>query len=300
LQLQGDWPAALEEADNACRDLAARSEAAAGRAYYQAGELCRLMGEFESADRMFREASRRGCEPQPGSALLLLATGKGDAVASIRGAINQSDERRGPLAGMPRPRLLGAAVDILLARGEIESARVVCDELSAFAEESGAAFPLAIAAQAAGSVGLAEGRHDRALVSLRDAWTTWQNLEMPYESARVRVLLGRVSDAMGDPESARMHYDAARSVLARLGASPDVRELDRLTGAGNGSAHGGLTDREREVLALVASGSSNRQIAYRLGISENTVARHVSNIFDKLGVNSRTQAVASAQANGLL
>ena len=300
LQLQGDWPAALEEAESACRHLVARSDAVAGRAYYQLGELCRLMGAFDKADRMFREASRRGCEPQPGFALLLLATGKGDAAASIRGIINQSGDRRGPLAGLPRPRMLGPAVDILLAGGDIYGARALSDELSMLAEESGAAFVVAIAAQSAGSVRLAEGRHDHALASLREAWTTWQNLQMPYESARVRVLLGRLSEALNEQESARMHYDAARVVFSRLGAEADLADLDGFIGAGGGSVRRGLTNREREVLALVANGSSNRQIADRLGISEHTVARHVSNIFDKLGVNSRTQAVAFSQTSNLL
>ncbi|MGH6924742.1 MAG: LuxR C-terminal-related transcriptional regulator [Propylenella sp.] len=300
LQLQGDWAAAREEARNTCRRLADRSEAAAGRAYYQLGELSRLTGDLEQADQMFREASRRGCEPQPGSALLLLATGKGDAAASIRGSIGQPGDRQGPLAGLPRPRLLGPMVDILLAGGDIEGARTISDELSALAEESGAAFLQAAAAQAAGSVGLAEGQYQQALASLREAWTAWQHLQMPYESARARVLLGRLCEALSDRESARMHYDAARSVFSRLGAAVDLAELEHLIEAGDGSARRGLTERERDVLALVASGSSNRQIAARLSISEHTVARHVSNIFDKLGVNSRTQAIAFAHASSLL
>jgi len=300
LQLQGDWLAALEEAENACRRLIDQAGTATGRAYYQLGELCRLMGAFDKAGRMFREASRRGCEPQPGSALLLLATKKGNAAASLRGFIDQSGDRRGPLAGLPRARLLGPAVDILLAEGDIEGARALSDELSTLAQESGAAFLLAIAAQSAGSVGLAEGRHDHALASLRDAWTAWQNLQMPYESARVRVLLGRLSEALGEQEEARMHYDAARLVFSRLGAAPDLAELDGLVGAGGGSDRRGLTDREREVLALVANGSSNRQVADLLSISEHTVARHVSNIFGKLGVNSRTQAVVVSKTRNLL
>jgi ATP/maltotriose-dependent transcriptional regulator MalT len=190
-------------------------------------------------------------------------------------------------------------VEILLAGGDVEGARSTVDELALLAKESKAPFLLASAAQAAGAVALAEGKADEALTQLREAWTTWQQLAMPYESARVRVLLGRVCAQAGDHESAQMHFDAAHAVFTRLGATPDLAELARATSSDSRAGHG-LTEREREVLALVAGGASNRQIASRLDISEHTVARHVSNIFDKLGVSSRTQAVAYAHAHNLL
>src|SRR5690606_19690087 len=113
LQLQGDWPAALEEARHARRHLADRSDAAVGRACYQLGELCRLTGNFDEARRMFREASERGCEPQPGAALLSLATGKGEAAAAIRALINHAGGGQSLLAGIPRARLLAPAAEIL-------------------------------------------------------------------------------------------------------------------------------------------------------------------------------------------
>jgi ATP/maltotriose-dependent transcriptional regulator MalT len=190
-------------------------------------------------------------------------------------------------------------VEILLADGDVDGARTAADELSVLAGDSKAPFLLATAAQALGGVALAEGRADEAIAQLRQAWTLWQQLGMPYESARVRVLLGRVCTNVDDHQSARMHFDAARAVFSRLGATPDLMELARLTGADDGAGHG-LTPREREVLVLLAGGASNRQIAGRLNISEHTVARHVSNIFDKLGVNSRTQAGAYAHTNNLL
>ncbi|MGY3622543.1 LuxR C-terminal-related transcriptional regulator [Bradyrhizobium sp. USDA 10063] len=299
MQLQGDWSGALEEARNACRHLADRSEAVVGRAYYQCGELCRLRGDFDEADRMFRKASRHGCEPQPGLALLMLATGKGNAAASIRGVVGDLSDRQEPPAGLSYPRLLGAMVEILLAGGDPEGARSAADELALLAKPSQVPFLLASTAQAAGAVALAEGKTDEALAQLREAWTTWQELEMPYESARVRVLVGRVCAETGDHGLAQMHFDAARAVFTRLGATPDLAELARVTSL-DGRADHGLTKREREVLALVAGGASNRQIAGRLDISEHTVARHVSNIFDKLGVSSRTQAVAYAHACNLL
>ena len=295
LQLDGDWPGALAEVVKARDHLAGRSEAVVGRACYQQGELHRLRGEFARADEMYREADRNGCEPQPGLSLLRLAEGKLDAAAAlIRGAA----ESAGNL-GPSRPKLLGPYVEISIARGELETARAAADELTQIAADVDAPSLVATAAQATGAVLLAEGKMKAALALLREAWAIWQQLETPYESARVRVLIARVCQRLGDDESARMHFDTALSVFRQLGAAPDLVDLERLMARRAGTL-GGLTDREREVLSLVASGETNRQIAAALGISEHTVARHLSNIFDKLGVASRTAASAFAHRHKIV
>ncbi len=287
LQWQGDWPAALDEVLQVRDQLAESATAVVGRACYQQGELHRLRGEFSQADNLYREAHRHGCEPQPGLALLRLAQGKPDtALAAIRGVIESA---RGA-----QPRLLGAYINILIANNELEVARTAADDLARIATTFNAAFLRATAAQANGAILFAEGRLDAALMCLRDAWELWQQLDMPYETARVQVLIGRVCRQLGDVETARMHLDAAHAVFDRLGAVPDLAELERLTAAGDTSPLATLTNREREVLALVAGGRTNRQIAAALGISEHTVARHLSNIFDKIGVASRTAAGAYA------
>ncbi len=139
-----------------------------------------------------------------------------------------------------------------------------------------------------------------SLALLREAWATWRQLGTPYEAARARALIGQVCQETGDREAAGLHFDAARELFTQLGAAPDLAGLERLTARGRASPVGGLTDREREVLLLVASGGTNRQIAIALDISEHTVARHLSNIFDKLGVGSRTAASAFAHRHKLL
>ena len=97
-----------------------------------------------------------------------------------------------------------------------------------------------------------------------------------------------------------MELAAAREVFARLGAAPEIARIDSLAGhAAAGAAHG-VTARELEVLRLVAAGMSNREISAELVISEHTVARHIQNIFAKLGVSSRTAASAFAFAHDLL
>jgi DNA-binding CsgD family transcriptional regulator len=301
LQLDGDWHGALAEVMKARDHLAERSETVVGRACYQQGELHRLRGEFAQADEMYHEAGRYGCEPQPGMSLLRLAEGKLDAaLAAIRGVADFAGSLQGPGAVSPHPKLLGPYVEILISTGDLGTARAAAEELTRIATAIDAPFLLATSTQATGAVLLAEGKLKAAVALLREAWAIWQQLETPYEAARVRVLIGQVCQRLGDHQTARTHFDAARSVFGQLGAAPDLAELERLTSTASAGPFGKLTDRESEVLSLVASGETNRQIAATLGISEHTIARHLSNIFDKLGVTSRTAASAFAHRNKLV
>lgn len=119
---------------------------------------------------------------------------------------------------------------------------------------------------------------------------------MPYEAARVGVLVGLGCRALGDEGSAALELDAARQLFERLGAGPDLARVQRLTG----TARSLLSPRELEVVELISLGRSNQAIAAELFLSEKTVARHVSNIFGKLGVTSRTAAAAYAFAHGIV
>jgi DNA-binding CsgD family transcriptional regulator len=299
MQARGDWPGALDEAERARDHLAVRSDTVLGRACYQQGELHRLRGEFDAAEQMFRDAGHHGFEPQPGVSLLRLAMGKVDAAAAaIRRAVDAAVDVPGPAGGLSRPRLLGPLIEILLALGDTAGARKAADELAATAAEMKTPWLAAMSAHSNGAVLFAEGDAQAAQVQLREAWTLWQQLEMPYESARVRVLLGQVCRTLGDRETAAMHFDAARAVFERLDAAPALAHLERV--AADAKSGGALTSREREVLALVAAGKSNREIAAALTISEHTVARHISNIFDKLGVSSRTAASSYAHTHKLI
>ena len=114
----------------------------------------------------------------------------------------------------------------------------------------------------------------------------------------MRVLTGRALAALDDADSARRELESAARAFEALGAGPDV---DRGTIACSSRTQrpDGLTPREVEVLRLVASGRSNAQIAAELVLSEKTVARHLSNIFTKIDVGSRTAAAAYAYERGL-
>ena len=117
----------------------------------------------------------------------------------------------------------------------------------------------------------------------------------PYEVARSRELIGLACRALGDEEAAGLELEAARTGYEELGAVPDAVRL----GSRPGRPHG-LTPRELEVLRLVASGRSNREIAADLVISEHTVSRHLQNMFMKLEVTSRAAATAYAYEHHLV
>jgi DNA-binding CsgD family transcriptional regulator len=292
MQLRGEWRGAAQDAQGACDLLASRP--AAGAAFYRVGEIHRLRGEFAKADAAYTRANERGRRPQPGLSLLRLAQGQVDAAAaSIRGVLLDTRVHGA------RARMLAAAVEILLAAGELEAARAAAAELAEIAGAIGAPLLHAASAHATGAACLAEGEIATASSSLRNAWDLWRDLEMPYEEAQTCLLMAAVCERRGDRDGRRLELHAARKLFTRLGAEPSLARAADVDAARPRPA-GPLSEREAEVLRLLAAGKTNRSIAEALFISDKTVARHVSNIFDKLGVSSRTGATAWAFQHDLI
>jgi DNA-binding CsgD family transcriptional regulator len=296
LQLHGAWDDADSAARLACERTARGDDLAEqAAAHYQQAELCRVRGDLVRADEAYRQASRAGRRPQPGLALLRLAQGDVAAAdAAIRSALH---ETKAPRA---RAQVLHAAVEILVASADLAAARAAAGELDALAHAIGAPVLRAGAAHAAGAVALAEGQSHVALERLREAWEWWRDVGAPFEIARVRVLIGLSYAALGDAEGARLEFDAALETFEQLGARPDAEAVAARMSHQSVPPAGGLTGREVEVLRQIAAGKTNRAIAADLAISEKTVARHVSNIFTKLDLSSRSAATAYAYEHKLV
>jgi DNA-binding NarL/FixJ family response regulator len=118
--------------------------------------------------------------------------------------------------------------------------------------------------------------------------------------ARTRASLAEALLAVGDEDTARLELEAARTTFSDLGAAPDLIGVEALSGTGGSIRPHDLTPRELEVLRLLASGATNRSIAEKLVLSQRTVDRHVSNIFAKLGVTTRSAATSYAYRHRLM
>jgi len=296
MQLRGAWPDALLEARCACERLSQPvPKPAVGAAFYRKAEMHRLLGEEEEAEEAYRAAAQWERVPRPGVALLRLARGEvNGAQSEIRHVVDVVIEPG------KRAEALAAQAEIAMAAHDLATARRAAGELSKIATKIGAEFLLAVAACTHGAVLLAEGDAPTAVASLRQALATFRHLEAPYEAARVQVCLSRAYRALGNDESASHELQAAREAFCKLGAATDLAHIEELVDLSATSPAGPLTQREIDVVKLVASGITNREIAEKLKISQKTVARHLNNIFNKLDLSSRAAATAYAYQHGLL
>jgi DNA-binding CsgD family transcriptional regulator len=294
LRLHGAYAEAVEEFDRALdRYRAAGGDPAVGLAHYERGETHRLRGEFDAAEAAYTSAAERGHPAQPGRALLWLAQDRRNAATA---AVHRLlAERQDPVH---RSQILAAAIDVLAATGDTEVAASLGEELCGIGDTFGCTALQAAGQYAVAMVELTRGAAEPALQAARRAMEAWSQLSAPYEVARSRILVGRALRLLGDEESAVADLTSARRVFTGLGAGPAERETAALLG--DEKAPGGLSPREVEVLRLVAAGRSNAEIAAQLVLSDKTVARHLSNIFTKLEVGSRTAAAAFAYEHHLL
>lgn len=296
LRMRGEWDAALDVARLLGRRFAesANGQLAAAAAY-ERGQVYRLRGDFQKAEDAYAEAIGGGHEAQPGLGLLRLIQGDSAAAsAAIRRALGEATD---PL---DRAAYLPAQVEISLAEEHLDEANAASEELTEVAAAFGTDLLRAMAAHAQGAVLLAGGDAWSALAALRTAGKLWRQIELPYEEARSRMIVGRACRKLDDFDTAALELEAARATFEALGAKPDQSTVDALLRASGSARKYGLTARELEVLQRVAYGDSNRQVAQVLNISEHTVARHLQNIFAKLDVSSRTEATTFAHRHQLM
>ncbi len=257
-------------------------------------ELRLRQGRLEEAEKLLDGI---GDEPAARAPLVRLRLERGDP-EHARALLERA-------AGTGDDDLLPLRAELALATGELDAAAAATDALRAVAERTARDDLRAEAALLAGRIAAARGDGAAAARELEDAVAGYAAVAYPLEEGRARLALARLQAAAGSP----LAPESARSALAafeRLGARGDadraaalVRELG---GAGRTSVRGDrdeLTLREREVLALVAAGLSNGEIADRLVIAPKTAEHHVGRVLAKLGVRSRAEAAAHAVREGL-
>lgn len=298
--LRGDWSGARVQAVRACHDLAIHDERYAGAAHYVVGELDRLEGDLDAAEAAYRRAHALGVDPQPGLALVRSARGApADAVRAVRSSL------RSPTQGsLARVTMLAALADLAVDADDTAAIEVVDDGLTdLLASDPGNA----VAAIATAARGVAAGWRgdDAAMDHLRRAEDAFRDLGMPLHLGRAQAEVGLLARARGDDLTAEIELAAARERFRELGAHDDLRRLRRRLGVdparddGDDAAHP-LSPRELEVLRHAAHGATNQTIAQELHLSRHTVARHLGNIYAKLGVGSRTAATTWAHRHGLV
>ncbi|HVE94952.1 MAG TPA: response regulator transcription factor [Acidimicrobiales bacterium] len=293
LQWQGDWAEAEREATRACEELSTINLPNAAAAWAEIGDIRRRLGDIEGAAAAFVNADKLCAQPRAGLALLRLAEGQLELATSvILDAVEAAGWNR-----LAQAKVLPARAQIAIAAGDHEAAAAAVVELESIAEEFDSAGLRASAMTSRGRLQLAE-RDPAACATLRNAVSRWSDLGVPYEIATARTLLGQACRRNEDTAGAASAFEAARQLFDTLGVHINARNNRDETASATLPA--GLTQREAEVLRLVAAGHTNKEVAAALYLSDKTIARHLSNIFTKTGVSSRAAATAFAFEHHLM
>jgi len=290
--LRGTWEAAAALAQRACDELTSHDPRYAGEAHYLIGELHRMTGELDLAEESFTHAHQLGRSPQPGLARVRMTQGRVDAaVNALRLALHAA-----PSAPLRRAELLVALADAHVAVDDIDAAAAAGAALAEVADEVASDYIGAMALSTEATVLLARGDAADACRRAGEAMELFQSLSLPYDGARAQAVRGAAARMLDEHDTAQLDFAAALETFRRLGAEPDARLVGALLGEVPASP---LSSRETEVLRLVARGATNKEVAAELVVSEHTVARHLSNIYTKLGVASRSAATAFAYEHSL-
>lgn len=297
MHFQGEWQEAIEEVDHACEWLSQkRAEPSAGEAFYRQGEMFRMTGAFDQAEMAYKKANKWGRKPQPGLAILRLQ--QGEVATAKTSIIRELKETKNELE---QTRILPAYIEIMIASGEISMARKGLNQLKEIeTNKIPSSYLRAIVNQLEGHISLLEDNLEKAREALVHALLLWNELHAPYEAAKTRLICAMLYFRKGDNDMALMELESARSTFQDLGAKPDLEKARQIVHLHDVEEESVLSPRENEVLQLICQGETNKSIASSLFISERTVERHVSNIFNKLGVSSRSAATSYAFKHGLI
>ena len=307
---RGAWPEAEAELTSAASELAASHPAAVPEALARLGELRRRQGRFDEAAALFTDAASHPLAVLGRAALAL----DQDQPLEARELVERYLRRVPPRDCTGRIAALDLFVRAASALSDRAAAAATVEELRAIATKLATDPIRAMTASSSGVLALADADWNAARTAFEDAIDLFTRAGMPFEAAharlnRVRALegAGRRSDARGDARAAARIFetigavrDAGRAIelCGRLDSDPSGPDPAANRASGPGLDR--LTARERDVLRLVSEGLSNHEIAKRLGLSEHTVHRHVSNILTKLDLPSRAAAAAAAARSGAI
>ena len=300
LTLRGEWQDAEAELRWASGELATLRPALAGYAQSCLADLRRRQGRISDARALLAAAGDHVLVPLVGAAI---AMDENDHVGAIGDA-----ERFLRQYGEERPIEVAPALELLVRAhaevGNLDAAAEFHSELASIADAVGTKPLRAEERVAAATIAAARLDWEEARLALEDAAELYRSSPSPYEEALARLALARMFQELDQPDRALASAGKAADALVELGAERAARGAGRLVvSLGGRSAalkRAGLTAREADVLALVAEGLSNRQIAERLVVSEHTVHRHLANVYARLGVSSRAAAVARVSQRELL
>jgi ATP/maltotriose-dependent transcriptional regulator MalT len=303
---RGSWDEAERELTNACDELAVCRPGMTSDGLARLGELRRRQGRLDEAASLF---DRSGGHPIATLGRAAIAYDRQDRQTAIE--LAERHLRRLPVKNRTER---AAALELLIRAhtvpkhpGDLERARAALNELQSIASSANTSPLLASASLAAGRVSAAAGDLESSRREFEDAVDLFEKSGAPFEAAHARVQLATALERLGRTDAALAELEHAREELTRLDARLELAAADavrqRLAPASKSHVFVdpvGLTGRELEVLRLISGGLSNQAIGERLCISEHTVHRHVANTLSKLGVPSRSAAVAHAAKLGLL
>jgi DNA-binding CsgD family transcriptional regulator len=267
-----------------------------------------LRGDLYAAVRFGEQAVGGPEKGDPGSLIARFVLGEalleiGEPERCREQLISADGVSRIPPIAVFESRCYGLLTRAELARGAVESAEAFAERAAGVAKRFPQMGPRGIAHHAKAAVLLARGDAAGAAGEAIDAATCADRLGAPVNSAFARTLAGEALASAGDRSEAIGALELARAQFAEIGAlryqdraAQLLRKLGqavpRRDGLRQDGAMSGLSKRELEVLELVASGRTNREVAAELYLSVRTVDRHVSRIFQKLGVSSRAAAAS--------
>jgi ATP/maltotriose-dependent transcriptional regulator MalT len=289
---QGVWRDAEESLTHTLSRLSDSRRSSRLEAVVLLGELRRRQGRTQEADALFAQAE---FDPAAivGRARIRLsagdATGAWVAISGLLRSIPGSSL-------LARAEILLPAIEVAAAVNEEEAARIAAAELRATANAVGTDALLAMSAVAEATLATSTARTD----ALRRAVRHFQDAGLRFDVAETRVQLAGALLADGDASGCQEQMDLALPAMEELGAASGIESIRRVAATMSARRDGPLTQRQTEVLVLVAQGRSNQEIAGILVVSEHTVHRHVSNILTKLDQSSRAGAVAHAMNAGLI